>query len=132
MLRRLVPYGLALLSVTVVAAGLGVVAWALHLPRVESYWAIFIVLVGAIGWRFGRGPAVLGIAAAAVLSDFFFVGQQPGFDVPELSEWVRLVVGLVASVIVIQFVHVSRRREIMTEKRKDLLQDVSPLILQNL
>jgi signal transduction histidine kinase len=132
MIRRLVPYGLALLSVAVVAAGLGVVAWALHVPRVESYWALFIVLIGAIGWRFGRGPAFLGTAAAAVLSDYFFVGPPTGFDIPTLTEWVRLVVGLVAAVTVIQFVHVSRRREVLTEKRKDLLQDVSPQILQNL
>jgi signal transduction histidine kinase/putative methionine-R-sulfoxide reductase with GAF domain len=132
MVRRLVPYGLALLSVAVVAAGLGTLAWSLGIPRVETYWLIFTLLIGAIGWRFGRGPAILATATVVVLSDYFFLGQPGAFDVPGLSETVRQVTGILAAAAVIQFVHVSRRHAILLEKRKDLLQDVSPLILQSL
>ena len=132
MVRRLVPYGLALVCVAVVAAGLGSLAWALNIQRVETYWLIFILLIGAIAWRFDRGPAVLATAAVVVLSDYYFVGQRGQFDVPDVSETVRQVSGILAAAAVIQFVHVSRRRGILLEKRKDLLQDVSPQILQSL
>lgn len=132
MVRRFVPYGLALLSVAVVAAGLGSLAWALGIPRVETYWLIFILLIGSIAWRFGRGPAILATAAVVVLSDYFFLGGPGQFDVPGISETVRQVTGLLAAAAVIQFVHLSRRRGVLLEKRKNLLQDVSPQILQSL
>lgn len=132
MVRRLVPYGLALISVAVVAAALGILAWVLGITRVETYWLIFILLIGSIAWRFGRGPAVLATAAVVVLSDYYFLGQPGRWDVPGLSEAVRQLTGMVAAVAVIQFVHVSRRRGVLLEKRKDLLQDVSPLILRSL
>ncbi|HEY9288140.1 MAG TPA: GAF domain-containing sensor histidine kinase [Candidatus Dormibacteraeota bacterium] len=130
--RRLVPYGLAVFSVAVVAAALGTLAWALGIARVETYWLIFILLIGSIAWRFGRGPAVLAAAAVLVLSDYYFLGQPGQFDVPSVSEAVRQLTGLLAAAAVIQFVHISRRREILLEKRKDLLQDVSPQILRSL
>ena len=132
MVRRLVPYGLALLSVAVVAAALGSLAWAIGIQRVETYWLIFILLIGAIAWRLGRGPAIFATAAVVVISDYYFVWQPGAFDVPGLSEAVRAVTGVLAAAAVIQFVHVSRRREVLLEKRKDLLQDVSPQILRSL
>lgn len=132
MLRRLLPYGLALLSVAVIAAGLGVLAWSLGLTRIESFTVIFVLLIGAIAWRYGRGPAIAATAAFALIADYYFVGAPNRFDVPSLSEAVRLGTGILGAAAVIQFVHVSRRRQVLLEKRKDLLQDVSPRIIQSL
>jgi signal transduction histidine kinase/putative methionine-R-sulfoxide reductase with GAF domain len=132
MLRRLLPYALALLSVAVIAAGLGSLAWMLGVPRVETYWLIFILLIGSIAWRYGRGPALLATLAVLVLSDYYFLGLPGRFDLPGVSEAVREATGVLAAAAMIQFVHVSRRREILTEKRKDLLQEVSPQILRSL
>ncbi|TMD43264.1 MAG: GAF domain-containing protein [Chloroflexi bacterium] len=132
MVRRLLPYAFALLSVAVIAAGLGALAWTLRIQRVETYWLIFILLIGSIAWRYGRGPAMLATLAIVLLSDYYFLGVQGHFDLPDASEMVRQVTGVLAAAAVIQFVHVSRRREVLTEKRKDLLQDVSPQILRSL
>jgi signal transduction histidine kinase len=126
------PYALALLSVAVIAAGLGSLAWMLGIPRVETYWLIFILLIGSIAWRYGRGPAILATLAVLVLSDYYFLGAPGRFDLPGVSETVRQATGVLAAAAVIQFVHISRRREILTEKRKDLLQEVSPQILRSL
>lgn len=132
MVRRLLPYGLALLSVAVIAAGLGVLAWSLGLQRIESFLVIFVLLIGAIAWRYGRGPAIAATLALAAIADYYFIGEPTGFDVPSLSEAVRLGTGILGAAAVIQFVHLSRRRQVLLEKRKDLLQDVSPRIIQSL
>ena len=131
MVRRLLPYGLALLSIGLVAAALGVTAWTLGLARIESFAVIFVLLIGAIAWRYGRGPAIAATVAYILIADYYFVGAW-GFDIPTLSEAVRLLTSIVATAAVIQFVHVSRRRQVLLEKRKDLLQDVSPLIIRSL
>ena len=131
MVRRALPYGIAIVSVGLVAAGLGLSAWLLRIPRVETFLLIFVLLVGAIAWRYGRGPAIAGTAAFALVSDYFFLAP-PGFALATLSDLVRLVTALLAAAAVIQFVHVSRGRQILLEKRKDLLQDVPPGIIQSL
>ena len=65
MVRRLVPYGVALTAVAVVAAALALAAWALRLPRIETFLLVFVLLAGAIAWRLGRGPAIAATAATA-------------------------------------------------------------------
>lgn len=131
MVRRALPYGIAIVSVGLVAAALGLSAWLMRIPRVETFLLVFVLLVGAIAWRYGRGPAIVGTAAFALVSDYFFLAP-PGFALATLSDLVRLVTALLAAAAVIQFVHVSRGRQILLEKRKDLLQDVSPGITQSL
>ena len=132
MIRRALPYVAAIGAVGVVAVGLGLMAWVLGIPRVETFLLIFVLLVGAIAWRLGRGPAIVATAAFAVVSDYFFIPPGPGFGVETVSELVRLSTGILAAAAVIQFVHVSRRRQVLLEKRKNLLQDVSPRIIQSL
>jgi len=73
MLHRALPYGIALGAVGLMAAGLGLAAWLLRIPRVESFLVLFVLLVGAIAWRYGRGPAVVGTIAFALVSDYFFI-----------------------------------------------------------
>ena len=132
MIRRLVPYAVALAAVAAVAAALGVAAWAMRLPRLDTFLLVFVLLAGTIAWRLGRGPAVAATAAFALVSDYFFIGPQPGSGTTSVSDTVALITGVLAAAAVIEFVHVARHRQILLEKRKDLLQDVSPRIIQSL
>ena len=132
MLRRYLPYGIAVAAVGLVAAALGLIAWLLQLPRLETFLLVFVLLVGAIGWRYGRGPAIAGTVAFVLVSDYYFLAPQGAFRIASLGDGVRLLTGVLAAAAVIWFVHVSRGRQVLLEKRKDLLQDVSPMILRSL
>ena len=132
MVRRYLPYGVAVAAVGLVAAALGLIAWLLQIPRIETFLLVFVLLVGAIGWRYGRGPAIAGTVAFTLVSDYYFLAPQGAFRIDNLSEGVRLLTGILAAAAVIWFVHVSRGRQVLLEKRKDLLQDVSPMILRSL
>src|SRR5947199_356477 len=100
MFRRLLPYGVALAAVAVVAAGLGVAAWALALPRIETFLLVFVLLAGAIAWQLGRGPAVLATATFALVSDYFFIEPQNRFGTTTLSDSVHLITGVLAAAAV--------------------------------
>jgi signal transduction histidine kinase/putative methionine-R-sulfoxide reductase with GAF domain len=132
MARRLVPYGVGLLTVALLALLLGGVAYVLGIARIETYWLIYVLTLGALAWRFGRGPALVATGAVVVITDYYFLGIPRSFDVPTLSEVVREITGILGALAVIQFVSINRRRAVLTEKRKDLLQNVSPQILQSL
>src|ERR1700694_5225528 len=131
-IRRSLPYLAGVGAVGVVSLGLGLLAWVLGIPRVETFLLVFVMLVGAIAWRLGRGPAIVATGAVAVVADYFFVAPPGAFGLPNVSDVVRLVTGILAAALVIQFVQVSRRRESLLRRRKDLLQDVSPRIIQSL
>jgi signal transduction histidine kinase len=132
MLRRYLPYGIAVAAVGLAAAALGLIAWLLQIQRIETFLLVFVLLVGAIGWRYGRGPAVAGAVAAVLVSDYYFLAPQGAFRIASLSDGVRLLTGILAAAAVIWFVDFSRGRQVLLEKRKDLLQDVSPMILRSL
>jgi len=132
MLRRYLPYGIAVAAVGLAAAALGLIAWLLQIQRIETFLLVFVLLVGAIGWRYGRGPAVAGTVAAVLVSDYYFLAPQGTFRIASLSDGVRLLTGILAAAAVIWFVNFSRGRQVLLEKRKDLLQDVSPMILRSL
>src|SRR5437867_4168932 len=125
MVRRVVPYGVALAAVAAVAAALGVAAWAMRLPRLDTFLLVFVLLAGTIAWRLGRGPAVAATAAFALVSDYFFIGPQPGSGTTSVSDTVALITGVLAAAAVIEFVHVARHRQILLEKRKDFVPDAS-------
>src|ERR1700694_423347 len=132
MLRRYLPYGVAVAAVGLVAAALGLIALILQIPRIETFLLVFVLLVGAIGWRYGRGPAIAGTVAFVLVSDYYFLAPQGAFRIASLSDGVRLFTAILAAAAVIWFVHGSRGRQILLQKRKDLLQDVSPMILRSL
>src|SRR2546429_1730470 len=132
MMDRALPYLAAIAAVGIASIGLGGLAWALGIPRVETYLLIFVLLVGVIAWRLGRGPAIAATAAVAVIADFFFIAPGETFGLGTTSDVVRLMTGILAAAAVIQFVTISRRRQLLLQRRKDLLQDVSPRIIQSL
>jgi K+-sensing histidine kinase KdpD len=131
-IRRVLPYLAAIAAVGVVSLALAAVAWILGIPRVETYFLVFVLLVGAIAWRLGRAPAIVATGAVAIIADYFFIPPTGSFGLGSLSDIVRLGTGILAAAAVIQFVHISRRRQLHLERRKDLLQDVSPRIIQSL
>jgi len=132
MLRRYLPYGIAVGLVGLAAAAMGLTAWLLHIPRIETFLLVFVLLVGAIGWRYGRGPAIAGTVAFTLVSDYYFLAPQDSFRLASFSDAARLLTGVLAAAAVIWFVHISRERQVLLQKRKDLLQDVSPMILRSL
>jgi K+-sensing histidine kinase KdpD len=132
MLRRYLPYGIAVAAVGLVAAAMGLLAWLLGLQKIETFLLVFVLLVGAIGWRYGRGPAIAATVAFVLVSDYYFLLPRGVFTIANLSDGVRLFTGILAAGAVIWFVHVSRVRQVLLQKRKDLLQDVSPMILRSL
>jgi K+-sensing histidine kinase KdpD len=132
MIRRALPYAAAIGAVGVASLGLALLAWVLGIPRVETFLLILVLLVGAIAWQLGRGPAVAATVAVALVTDYFFLPPFHAFGLNSVSEVVRLVTGILAAAAVIQFVHVSRNRESLLRRRKDLLQEVSPRIIQSL
>jgi K+-sensing histidine kinase KdpD len=132
MVRRAFPYLAAIGAVGVVAVGLAALAWVLGIPQVETFLLVFVLLAGAIAWRLGRGPAIVATGAFALVSDYFFLPPHAAFHLANVSELVRLTTGILAAAAVIQFAYVSRRHQLLLEKRKDLLQEVSPRIIQSL
>jgi K+-sensing histidine kinase KdpD len=131
-IHRSLPYLAAIGAVGAVSLALGLVAWVLGIPRIETFFLVFVLLVGAIAWSLGRGPAVAATVTVTVVADFFFLEPFGVFGVRTVSDLVRLVTGTLAAVAVLQFVHVSRRQQLLLQRRKDLLQDVSPRIIQSL
>src|SRR2546425_9805984 len=78
MIGRAFPYLAGIAAVGVVSLGLGGLAWVLGIPRLETFLLIFVLLVGAIAWRLGRGPAIAATAAVAFISDYFFIAPTGG------------------------------------------------------
>jgi K+-sensing histidine kinase KdpD len=130
--RRNFSYAAAVAAVFAVAGALGLAAWALRIDRIETNLLVFVLLAGVIAWRLGRGPAVAATVAFALVADYFFINPRFSLGLGTASDAVRLITGVLAAAAVIQFVHVSRGRQVLLEKRKDLLQDVSPRIIQSL
>src|SRR6266550_736490 len=54
----------------------------------------------------------------AVIADYFFIGPAGAFGLRSTSDVVRLITGILAAAAVIQFVHVSRRRQLLLRRRK--------------
>lgn len=63
-----------------------------------------MLLVGAIGWRYGRGPAIAGTVAAVLVSDYYFLAPQGAFRIASLSDGVRLLTGILAVAAVVWFI----------------------------
>jgi signal transduction histidine kinase/putative methionine-R-sulfoxide reductase with GAF domain len=126
-----VPYGIALLSIAVATGLLGAIAYAIGIPRLEVYPLVYVLLVAMLAWRFGRGPAILGIAAFTVAELRFFT-PAPALNAGSVNDVSRLITGVVAAGAVIYAVHATRASRTAIEKRKGLLEEISPRIIQSL
>ena len=120
MMGRALPHLVAIAAVGVASLALGGLAWVLKIPRVETFLLIFVLLTGAIAWRLGRGPAIAATAAVAVISDYFFIAPAGRFGVRTTSDVFRLLTGILAAAVVIQFVFISRRHQLLLQRERAL------------
>ncbi len=104
---------------------------------VEAYALVYVLLVGLLAWRYGRGPALIAAILAVVFAGLAFV--SPPFDPRTARDVVQLLMLLVASLAVIQVIHLERAsrtdleaREASLGTRLRLLEEVSRRIVQNL
>jgi K+-sensing histidine kinase KdpD len=104
---------------------------------VQVYALVYVLLVGLLAWRYGRGPALLAASLAVVFSGIAFVA--PPFNLSNARDMVQLVLLLVASLAVIQVIHLERASRTLLEAREAslgtrlrLLEEVSRRIVQNL
>src|SRR2546430_12194112 len=94
MMGRALPYLAAIAAVGVASLGLGGLAWVLGIPRVETFLLIFVLLVGVIAWRLGRGPAVAATAAAPVIAHYFFLNPAGTFALRTTSDALRPITAI--------------------------------------
>src|SRR2546428_11768867 len=94
---RALPYLAAIAAVGVVSLGLAGLAWVLKIPRVGTFLLIFVLLVGAIAWRLGLGPAVAATAAVGAISGSFFIAPPRTFCLRHTGPRVRLLPGILAA-----------------------------------
>ncbi len=131
-LASLLPYVAALGSIGVASVLLGLVAYLLRLPRIETYPLVYLLCVAVIMLRFGRAPALVATAASAVAMDTIMVPPTSTFGWHSANDLIRLVSGVVAGLVLIFTIEATRRSTSLLARRKDLLQEVSPRIIQSL
>jgi signal transduction histidine kinase/putative methionine-R-sulfoxide reductase with GAF domain len=131
-LTSLLPYALAVISIPIATLLLGLTALLLHLSRIETYPLVYLSFIALVAWRFGRGPALAATVTAALAMDSVMV--PPDFTVGwhSANDMIRLVTGVIAAVVIVQIIQASRTSRSLLAKRKDLLQEVSPRIVQSL
>jgi len=127
-------YVLSALAVVVVT---GVMVLLGSTVGVQVYALVYVLLLGVLAWRYGRGPALLAASLAVVLSGIAFVA--PPFNLSNARDVVQLLLLLVASLAVIQVIHLERASRTLLEAREAslgtrlrLLEEVSRRIVQNL
>ncbi len=132
--RTTLAYVLSAIAVVVLT---GIMVLLGSAVGVQVYALVYVLLVGLLAWRYGRGPALLAAILAVVLAGLAFV--SPPFNLGNARDGVQLVLLLVASLAVIQVIHLERASRTVLEAREAslgtrlrLLEEVSRRIVQNL
>jgi two-component system sensor histidine kinase KdpD len=112
MLRRALPYGLAVGGSVVITAAIAEVQLLTSVAGLET---IYLLLVLWLGARWGRWPAVAASLCAFLLYDFFFVPPVGTFSVRGPSELVELVVLLAVALVTGQLAASLRRTHATSE-----------------
>jgi len=131
-LRRLLPYALGIASIGVATLLLGLLAFILRLPRVETYPLVYLLFVALLAVRFGRGPAIAATITAAVAMDSVMVPPGFGLGVLSANDMIRLISGVLAAIVLIAAVEGTVNSTSVVARRKEMLQEVSPRIVQSL
>jgi len=96
MLRRALPYGLAVGGSVVITAAIAEVQLFTSVAGLET---VYLLLVLWLGVRWGRWPAVAASVCAFLLYDFFFVPPVGTFSVRGPSQLLELVVLLAVALV---------------------------------
>lgn len=131
-LTSLVPHALAVISIGIATLLIALVAFLLHLSRIETYPLVYLSFIALIAWRFGRGPALAATATSALAMDSLMVPPDFAFGWHSANDMIRLVTGIIAALVIVEIIQATRTSRSLLEKRKDLLQEVSPRIIQSL
>jgi two-component system sensor histidine kinase KdpD len=106
MLRRALPYGLAVAGSVAITAAIAVVQALTSAAGLETVYLLLVLWLGA---RWGRWPAVTASVCAFLLYDFFFVPPVGTFTVRGPSELLELVVLLAVALVTGQLAASLRR-----------------------
>jgi two-component system, OmpR family, sensor histidine kinase KdpD len=108
-------YAAAVAGVILVSGIIGLVfRWA----RVTNVSMLYLLVVLAVGARFGSGPAVLATVLAFLTFNFFFVEPVHTFTVADPQEWLALLLLLAASVVTGELAAAQRRRAEEAHRRE--------------
>ncbi len=132
LLARLVPYALAVAGIGVATLLIAVAAYILGLSRIETYPLVYLLVIALIALRFNRGPALAATIAAALAMDSIMVPPTFTFGWHSVNDMLRLITGVIAALVIIATIHATRTSTSLLARRKDLLQEVSPRIIQSL
>jgi len=131
-LRRLLPYALGIASIGLATLLLGLLALILGLPRIETYPLVYLLFVALLALRFGRGPAIAATVAAAVAMDSVMVPPTFALGWHSANDMIRLITGVLAAIVIIATIESTVTSTSLLARRKEILQEVSPRIIQSL
>jgi two-component system sensor histidine kinase KdpD len=84
-----------------------------------EHWAwLYLLVVGAVAWFGGTGPAVLGAVASFLASNFFFTPPYATFTVGDPRDLIQLLVFLLAAVTLGVLTGRLRERELRSERNE--------------
>jgi two-component system sensor histidine kinase KdpD len=108
-------YAAAVAGVALVSVIIGLVlGWA----RIANVSMLYLLVVLALGTRFGSGPAVVASLLAFITFNWFFVVPAHTLTVADPDEWLALLLLLVTSVVTGQLTADQRRRADEAHRRE--------------
>ncbi|MCL4395061.1 MAG: DUF4118 domain-containing protein [Chloroflexi bacterium] len=103
-------------------AGVAVMSALIHLAlehiSIGNISMLYLVIVLAIAFAFGRGPAILVSVAAFLTFDWFFVHPRYTFTVADPAEWIALVLFLLTAIVTGQLAAQQRDRAREAKQRE--------------
>jgi signal transduction histidine kinase/putative methionine-R-sulfoxide reductase with GAF domain len=129
---KLLPYALGIASIGVATLLLALLAFVLRLPRIETYPLVYLLFVAILALRFGRGPAIVATITAAIAMDSVMVAPASGLGWHSPNDMVRLITGVLAAIVIIATIDATVTSTSLLARRKEILQEVSPRIIQSL
>ena len=95
---------------------IGVILSGAHIANVSMLY--LLVVLAALGTRFGSGPAVTASLLAFLTFNWYFVGPVHTLIVADPDEWLALLLLLIASVVTGQLTADQRRRADEAHRRE--------------
>src|SRR5215210_3707523 len=110
-----VGYAAAVAGVILVSLVIGVV---LTRARIANVSMLYLLVVLAVGTRFGSGPAVAASLLGFLTFNWYFVGPVHTLSVADPDEWLALLLLLATSVVTGQLTAGQRRRADEAHRRE--------------
>lgn len=131
-LVKVLPYALGVASIGFATLLLGLLAYVFGLARIETYPLVYLLFVALLALRFGRGPAIAATLAAALAMDSVMALPASGLGWHSANDMIRLISGVLAAIVIIATIEATVTSTSLLARRKELLQEVSPRIVQSL